>query len=182
MRTLLLFEAILVASLWLSAGCARSQTSQAGEPVCATPATAGDDGCAGSHPTATTRYGDFFTGYAAQSRQHAYRTRPPWNVAGVDYPVGYYTPLARLIDVRKSQPKGCALKDWQGTQALLCDGAGSLRISGYRFDRDGGTWLMINGAKLTSIEINDSYFLNGPQRIGGTVRSWPFSAATPILP
>jgi hypothetical protein len=45
---------------------------------------------------------------------------------------------------------------------LLCDGAGALRISGYRFDRDGGTWLLIEGARLTSIEINDSYFLNGP--------------------
>lgn len=44
------------------------------------------------------QHSDFFSGYAAQSGQ-AYTTRPGWNVAGVDYPVGIpAAKAATLID------------------------------------------------------------------------------------
>ncbi len=159
-----LYSALTACLLSSAAGCAHAEPTRLAaspRPTCPAPASAEQDGCAGSNPQATTRHGDFFEGYAAQSRQHRYRTRPPWNVAAVDYPVGYHTPLNQLVDIRKSQPKGCALKDWQGSQALVCTGPGPLKISGYRFDLDGGTWLLIEGARVTSITIDNSYFLNG---------------------
>ena len=117
-------------------------------PSCAYVGTASSDGCASSQPGATTRYANFFTGYAAQSGQAKYRTRPPWNVAGVDYPVGYYTPLARLKDIRQAHLKGCDLKVLGGSQVLWCTGSGDLLISGYRFDLAGGTWLFLEGSRV----------------------------------
>ena len=152
-------------------------------PTCPSTATAALDGCATSNPGATTLYRDFFTGYAAQSRQGNYRVRPRWNVAGVDYPVGFYTPLAKLKDVRKIQPSGCKLQALGGTQVLWCRGAGELVISGYRFDLSGGTWLYLDGAGYTSIKINDSYFLNGPatDRVNGELIVVGQSDATLIV-
>jgi hypothetical protein len=43
------------------------------------------DGCMGAQATGSVQRKNFFTGFTGQS----YPTRPPWNVAGVDYPVGY---------------------------------------------------------------------------------------------
>ena len=46
------------------------------------------DGCAGANQTAAVQTSSYFTSYAPQNGQ-IYSTRPPWNVAGADYPVGY---------------------------------------------------------------------------------------------
>jgi hypothetical protein len=43
------------------------------------------DGCVGAQATGTASISNFFTGYTGTN----YPIRPPWNVAGVDYPVGY---------------------------------------------------------------------------------------------
>src|SRR6516165_5437245 len=44
------------------------------------------DGCQGAQISGSlSPIATFFTGYTGQS----YPIRPPWNVAGVDYPVGY---------------------------------------------------------------------------------------------
>ena len=55
----------------------------------------------------TVRHSDFFSGYANQSRQ-TYATCPPWNVAGVDYPVGIDAVasgmLASAVGVTSSAP------------------------------------------------------------------------------
>ena len=63
----------------------------AAQAGCPYPATATVDGCAGA-PTEsalTVRRPDFFSGYAQRSKQHwISAAHPPWNVAGVDYPVG----------------------------------------------------------------------------------------------
>ena len=50
-------------------------------------ATASADGCAGQPINGNILHTNFFTSYALQSGQ-TYSIRPPWNVAGVDYPVG----------------------------------------------------------------------------------------------
>lgn len=45
-----------------------------------------DDGCKGAQTTGSQRVANFFTGYTGKNYG---ANRPPWNVAGVDYPVGY---------------------------------------------------------------------------------------------
>lgn len=88
----------IVAFLLLAGfGLARAQVSNVSLSACPKGTgyvnSHGDgDGCLGA-PKGTPdnitlfQHPNFFTGYAAQSGQ-SYKTRPPWNVAGVDYPVG----------------------------------------------------------------------------------------------
>ena len=45
------------------------------------------------------QHSDFFASYARHSGQAAYAVRPPWNVAGVDYPVGVGGPSS-LSDLK----------------------------------------------------------------------------------
>jgi hypothetical protein len=45
------------------------------------------DGCQGAQANGSTYITNFFSGYLLGNP--SYVTRPPWNVAGVDYPVGY---------------------------------------------------------------------------------------------
>ncbi len=137
---------------------------------CPIAATAATDGCGIANFNATTLIPNFFNGYATQSGQGAYATRPNWNVAGVDYPVGFHTPLNQMIDVRTTPPAGCHLRTLGASVALQCNGSGPLLISGYRFDLQGGTFLYVTGA-YTSIQIDDCYFLNGTtsDRLGGAL-------------
>ena len=64
------------------------------------------DGCAGASQSATFQQSNFFT-YAAQSGQ-TLSSRPPWNVAGVDYPVGATTAVGSLTNpAAGGLPSGC---------------------------------------------------------------------------
>lgn len=63
------------------------------------------DGCAGA-PVGLMSQSNFWT-YARQSGQSAYATRPPWNVAGVDFPVGQTTADNALLDPVTNPPAGC---------------------------------------------------------------------------
>jgi len=47
--------------------------------------TATPDGCAGAQSSGSVQHTNYFSGYTGT----IYKTRPPWNVAGVDYPVGH---------------------------------------------------------------------------------------------
>jgi hypothetical protein len=104
------------------------------------------DGCSGA-PAAniyTTQHSNFFTGYANQSGQ-TYSTRPPWNVAGVDYPVGInaaalpggITPTT-LVDAAVSTgagvPPGCSYT--LSRVQITCQSGSSLVINGYDFSGD----------------------------------------------
>ena len=171
MRFFGVFSFICVMTVFCLGAYTRPAAAQTTTPVCPFTGTATIDGCSLSNPNATTLYPTFFTGYAAQSGQSPYKVRPAWNVAGVDYPVGYHTPLDQMIDARTSPPKGCALRWYGQSVAVSCTGSGTLSISGYRFDLHGGTWLVINSANYSSAVINDSYFLNGPvsDRAGGAL-------------
>ncbi len=48
---------------------------------------AGDNGCAAAPANGSVQFSNFFSSRALQSGQ-SFTTRPPWNVAGVDYAVG----------------------------------------------------------------------------------------------
>ena len=65
------------------------------------------DGSIGAAAGGTVQYSNFFTSRALQSGQ-TYSTRPPWNVAGVDYAVG--VPSGALKDpLSASLPSGCPI-------------------------------------------------------------------------
>jgi hypothetical protein len=75
----------------------------------------GNDPCA-SAPAPTTAYWrqpNFFApgGYAntnAATTANYSGTRPSYNVPGVDYAIGPYTPIANMLDPAVNPPTGCA--------------------------------------------------------------------------
>ena len=85
------------------------------------------DGCSGA-VASNTQYANFFTSRAAQSGQ-SYTTRPPWNVAGVDYPVGIPSATVLKDPSTASLPTGCTYS----SNVVTCNGSGNLTINGYDF-------------------------------------------------
>ena len=86
------------------------------------------DGCSAA-PSDGNYVNPHFFLYAKQSGQKAYfrapfvqSNHPPaWNVAGVDYPVGYRRSI-KLKDPTSGQlPKGCRLSKGNVAAAVICD-------------------------------------------------------------
>jgi hypothetical protein len=89
------------------------------------------DGCAGASQSAQFINPAFFTN-ARESGQGAYATRPPWDVAGVDYPVGQITSDAGLIDFASTPPSGWSIL--ANTDGTTYQNGGSVTVSGYRLN------------------------------------------------
>jgi hypothetical protein len=133
------------------------------------------DGCSGAQATGT-KIPNFFTGYAGKT----YSVRPPWNVAGVDYPVGLPSEI-RLVDPSTAPlPIGCSYSQAK-TQTVTCEGA-NITVSGYDFSLHNGIRLMISGANnivtKNKFKLNPNcddpvvnYFLNAPGRFTFTYNS-----------
>lgn len=89
------------------------------------------DGCAGANTNGQFVDSTFFT-TSRVSWGTPYVSTPPWNVAGVDYPVGNYTADASLLDVKQNIPAGCSisyLSHW-----VACSiSASPIALSGLRF-------------------------------------------------
>lgn len=123
------------------------------------------DGCSAA-PAAnadTIQQPGFFSSYAPQNGQ-AYVTRPPWNVAGVDYPVGIQSDYAgQLKDPSTAAlPAGCAF--YGGAAPYVnCANVHNLNISGYDFGHTavGSVQLDIAGGVTGTLTISNDKFFNG---------------------
>jgi hypothetical protein len=97
-----------------------------------------------------------FSGYAA---------RPPWNVAGVDFPVGYTTAVGSLKDWSTAAlPSGCV----KAGNNVTCSTANTT-IAGYDFGLHNGGTLICNAANLT---VQNNHFLVGTNNlvpVGGNI-------------
>ena len=148
---------------------------------CAYSGSGWSDGCAGANMGSTYQVSNFFTSYARGSGQ-TYASGggnlssshpPPWNVAGVDYPVGYYTPKSSLKDPAVTQPANCTYystgSPFNSAYPYLQCGiaSGQVDIEGYDFGPIGGhdcTPVTLSSANLTSgttVTIKDNLFENG---------------------
>jgi hypothetical protein len=128
-----------------------------------------DDGCKAAPGLGGTRNGmliqisDFFTGYANQSSQE-FDKRPPWNVAGVDYPVGIQTGTI-LKDPAVNSPKGCTFGETAspaGGPQLRCAGEDPV-VEGYEFGEVGAhgcTALLMTNAITGTEVIKNNHFSN----------------------
>ena len=96
----------------------------------------------------SVQHPDFFSSYSRQSGQAAYAVRPPWNVAGVDYPVGigsttYSGSLVPAVDASgHSNIPHCIGPGDQGGAAgqMNCtvdQGSAGLTINGFGFSNSG---------------------------------------------
>lgn len=148
------------------------------------------DGCAGAITTASfkvsTSYGIAFNTYStSQTYVGAGQTwngvhMQPWNVAGVDYPVGYDTTLS-LKDPSTTPPANCAYSATGGLgngPRVVCNTANPVDVEGYDFSLHNGISLVVLAAG-TSVTVKNNKFscgsaiCNGASggliNIGGTV-------------
>jgi hypothetical protein len=145
--------------------------------------SASADGCSGAPTLITTDttyqvyQPYFFTGAAAttpgtggyaQQNGQTYATTPPWNVAGVNYPVGINASyVGNLKDPATAPlPAGCSFSTYSGP-AVTCGGAtvkiNNLTISGYDFGHSvaGSVQLDIAGGVTGTLTISNNKFFNG---------------------
>lgn len=138
------------------------------------------DGCAGANTSSTfkvvTAYGVPFNTYATSSSYLGSSQTwinahlQPWNVAGVDYPVGYYTALGSLLNPHTNIPAGCGYiaagvgNGYMGGGAVIrCNlsGSNSLDIEGYDFGSENGIQLYISGTTTGTVTIKNNRFACG---------------------
>src|SRR5208283_804125 len=104
-------------------------------------------------------YADGCSGAAAGSPQlptilEGYATRPPWNVAGVDYPVGVPAGTSLKDPTTAALPTGCSFSG----STVTCSGSTPITLNGYDFSLRNGTTLHITASNIT---VKNSHFLVG---------------------
>ena len=125
------------------------------------------DGCAGAEP-GSIRHANFFTSYARMSGQRPYATRPPWNVAGVDYGVGAPTNETYLDPATSPLPNGCtfnATGSASGGPIVICHGVTDVRFDGWDFSGiqggEGCVELEIKTDVIGTVTVRNSRWVNG---------------------
>ena len=110
------------------------------------------DGCPGSPVGGNVQHADFFTSRAKQSGQ-SYVTRPPWNVAGVDYPVGIPSGTVLKDPTTAALPSGCSYS----SNVVTCSGSGNLTVDGYDFGLHNCVFLDIYSYTGTILIQNNNF-------------------------
>jgi hypothetical protein len=107
------------------------------------------DGCAHA-PAGTPQYPTLLSSYGAD--------RPPWDVAGVDYPVGVPSNIT-LKDPTGGTLPSCASYD--ASSHVVTVTASNCTIDGYDFTKGGGLQLSIPGGISDTTVSNDLFGLDG---------------------
>ena len=146
------------------------------------------DGCSALYTAGlqgTVQYSNAFTNTAIMPGSgQSYTTRTPWNVAGVDYPVGVPASVSSFIDPAVTPPTNCsysATGSSAGGPKLTCSG-GAVSIIGYNLGPVGGHQapvLHMNNT-VTSLVIEDDKFQNDSNTNGSSaLNDYPLYLATP---
>lgn len=163
---------IALAALIACAGCLPAHAGMAGHGTAGACPQGGNlgDGCPGAPLNGSFQEPDFFN-TARQSGQ-TYVTRPPWNVAGVDYAVGYNT-ATTLADPSTAThgtgpgqlPVGCTYAATGGTGGgprVLCKSNVSPSIRDFDFSLHGCIQLTFANTVTGEMTVANNYFKNGP--------------------
>jgi hypothetical protein len=109
-----------------------------------------NDGCSGAALTGSIQHSNFFTGYTTQSYAH----RPAWNVAGVDYPVGY---SGTLTSAATATLPACATR----SGSTITINSAPCNINHLDFSV-GNSWCLVdNAAGSNTVTIENNKFNNG---------------------
>jgi hypothetical protein len=127
------------------------------------------DGCAGAQANGSVQHTNFFTGYT-NGAGYAPRSgcnvggycRPPWNVAGVDYPVGYSGTLA---DPVQGGLPSCATLSGSGSGPYSVSVSGNCTISGFDFSLHNGICVTVMGSG--NVTLSNNKFAWGTNCNGG---------------
>src|SRR5208283_5623577 len=131
MRHFFLMAAVILAA---SPACPQERVpgSSVYMPLCPYGSTY-SDGCAGAN---LNGFYQTTLSALAQSGQAAYATRPPWNIAGVDYPVGHDKTLTLKDPATATLPSGCA---WDAADVKIdCENGNNITLDGFNLSATGG--------------------------------------------
>lgn len=123
------------------------------------------DGCAGAQASGSVQHTNLFTTYTGTNFS---AHRPPWNVAGVDYPVGYSGALA---DAATATLPSCASRTGSGSGPFAITIAiAGCTLSHLDFSPHGGICVTVTASGTTTFD-NDKFGVgtNCPQSVGGAI-------------
>ena len=121
-------------------------TDSAGNVITVDPPVNLGDGSANA-PAGTSQFSNLLSGYAA---------RPSWNVAGVDYAVGYATGTVLKDPETAALPNGVSRDSVNHILTITGD---NVVLSGFNFSLEGGWQIIATNANNPTIE--DNYFKIG---------------------
>ena len=143
------------------------------------------DGCAGANPNSVFQiskiYGvdlrTYATGssYIGNDQTWSSAHPQPFNVAGADFPVAFYTPQASLLNPHTNIPPGCGYNTGTGFMGnapyIRCNISGSqnLDIEGYDFGAENGMQLVISGNTTGTVTVKNNRLACGTAVCGGGV-------------
>lgn len=124
------------------------------------------DGCSNANINASFSNASFFTN-ARQSGQGAYSGLPSYNVAGVDYPVGWDTTKGYTDAPSISMPSGCSYQptgNTNGSPRIFCSGAVSPTFRYVNFCVAGAAVMVrLSGGSGTATFDNDKFCMDSGQ-------------------
>jgi hypothetical protein len=109
------------------------------------------DGCANAQPASNVQHQNFFTGYIPGTN---YVTRPPWNVAGVDYAVGYDG--AALKDPTVAGNRPACMTVYNSSTFQINGDAQPCVIDHFDFTLHGGTCVLVTGATGQTVTFTNN--------------------------
>ena len=140
------------------------------------------DGCPQANQNAVFKTPHFFTctakWYCALAPGQApYTALPTWNVAGVDYPVGYDKTLTLKDPTTSALPPGCSYNGSITTPQVNCSGTKAWILKGMisaiqrgrgQTTSNGCVDLVVHGNISGAIVIKNNRWKNGPDKVHDT--------------
>jgi hypothetical protein len=111
------------------------------------------DGCMKAQATGSVQTTNFFTGFTGQ----AYTVRPPWNVAGVDYAVGYSGTLTPAT----SWTAPACISSYNASIFIANADMQPCVISGVDFTVNGGYCFLVTGSGGNTVTFSNDHFATG---------------------
>lgn len=118
------------------------------------------DGCPGAPVAGIFQVPTFFSSTYARQTGQSYTTRPPWNVPGVDYAVGYPSATVFKSPITDTLPTGCA-KNGSPTQIVCQATASDVTFDGWDFSLNSCIHLQTNPTLTGNLTIKNSKFAYG---------------------
>lgn len=117
------------------------------------------DGCQGAQATGSVLHSNFFTAYTGTNYTTSPHVRPPWNVAGVDYPVGYSGSLTSAATVTLP---GCASRTGSGSGPYTVTvNSAPCTLSHIDFSVFNGVCVTVNANGASQVLFDNDKFLEG---------------------
>jgi hypothetical protein len=112
------------------------------------------DGCMKAQATGSVQRTNFFTGFTGQT----YTVRPPWNVAGVDYAVGY---SGTLKDPAAAGNLPACISSYNANTLIANADMQPCMLDNLDFTLHGGYCVLVTGSGGNTVTFSNDHFATG---------------------